>query len=438
MDAGTAATAATDVPTWVGLLDLDADGPIIGVSGDLRDDHLLARLLVRFHGAPLGFISVRPAPADTLADRARTAATTSLGESLAAHSGCTHPREQADGPADWKGQTSCPLGFPAGNGLGVTVAIPTRDRADLLRDCLHTVQQVSYEPLQILVVDNAPSTAATRELVAKLAMDDPRITYTCEPLPGISAARNHALVEAQFDVVAFTDDDVLIDPGWVAAIAAGFLADPDVACVTGFVAPSALDNPFQRYFEDRYPNQGAFAPARYDLAEHREPAPLYPLTAGLFGRGANMAVRRDYAREIGGFDPLLGVGAPCRGGEDLDFFVRVLRGGRRICYMPAALIWHRHRNSADALKRAVYLYGYGLGAYLSKHILSRELRSGLLSHALAQFGVHGRRMRAASDSSQLGARSTLLAVSEAGGVLAGLLRYRIARLHGRASSPDLL
>lgn len=433
MNAVTAATPATDVPTWVGLLDLDADGPIIGVSGDLRDDHLLARLLIRMHGAPLGFISVRPAPTQTLADRARAAATTSLRESLVAHADCKQPR----GPVDWTRQTGCPLGFPAAGGLGVTVAIPTRDRADLLRDCLRMVQQVSYQPLQILVVDNAPSTAATRDLVQELALDDPRITYTCEPRAGISAARNLALVQARFNVVAFTDDDVLIDPGWVAAIAAGFLADPEVACVTGFVAPSALDNPFQRYFEDRYPNQGAFAPSRYDLAEHREPAPLYPLTAGLFGRGANMAVRRDYAREIGGFDPLLGVGAPCRGGEDLDFFVRVLRGGRRICYMPAALIWHRHRNSADALKRAVYLYGYGLGAYLSKHILSRELRSGLLGHALAQLGVHGRRMRAASDSSQLGARSTLLAVSEACGVLAGLLRYRLARLRARASPPDV-
>jgi GT2 family glycosyltransferase len=435
MDALTATAAATDVPTWVGLLDLDCAGPVTGVSGVLRDDHLLARILVRIHGAPLGFISVAPAPAQTLADRARATATATLAEGLLAHSGC-QPR-QADGLVDWTGQARCPLGFPATSGLGVTIAIPTRDRAGLLRDCLHAVCQSSHQPLQILVVDNAPRTSETRDLVAKLAIDDPRITYTCEPRAGISAARNHALVRARFDIVAFTDDDVLVDPGWVTAIAAGFRTDPDVACVTGFVAPSALDNPFQRYFEDRYPNQGAYAPSRYDLAEHRDPAPLYPLTAGLFGRGANMAVRRDYAREIGGFDPLLGVGAPCRGGEDLDFFVRVLRGGQRICYMPSALIWHRHRNSADALKRAVYLYGFGLGAYLSKHILSRELRSGLLRHALAQLGVHGRRMRAASDSSQLGARSTLLAISEAGGVAAGLLRYRIARLQARALYPDV-
>ncbi len=147
-----------------------------------------------------------------------------------------------------------------------------------------------------------------------------------------------------------------------------------------------------------------------------------------------MALRRSFALQIGGFDTLLGVGAPCRGGEDLDFFVRVLLADSRISYMPSALIWHRHRESADALNQAVYLYGYGLGAYLSKYLSSRELRSGLLGHALRQGVVHARRMLAASESSQLGTRSGRLAVSEAYGVLAGALRYRTARRRARTSS----
>jgi glycosyltransferase involved in cell wall biosynthesis len=419
------------VLTWIGLLDLDQDGPTVGVGSILRDDHLEARILIRLHGAPIGFVSLPSQPEETLATRARLAAASNLSDGLNAHVDCDDLPLQNSAGHGWAERTSCPSQFPTRGSLGVTVAVPTRDRPELLRDCISTLQQVCYEPLEILIVDNAPSTSATRELVTKLARDDPRITYTCEPSPGISEARNHALATARFDIVAFTDDDVLVDSGWISAIAAGFTADPEVTCVTGFVAPSALDNPFQRYFDNRYPHQGLFAPSRYDMREHRQASPLYPFTAGLFGRGANMALQRSFALSIGGFDTLLGVGAPCRGGEDLDLFVRILLAGGRISYMPAALIWHRHRENADALNQAVYLYGYGLGAYLSKYLPNRELRTGLVGYAVRQAIVHAGRMLAASESSQLGARSARLAVSESYGVLAGALRYRVARRRAR-------
>lgn len=425
---------APDGATWVGVLDVDEDRPVNGISGPLQDVHVQARVLVRQHGGPLGFVSVPSRPWATLTDRARAAAAISLPDAVQAHANCPDralaPRREADFAA-W---TGCPVLFPPSDGSGVTVAIPTRDRTGLLRDCLLAVQQIRYEPLEILVVDNAPSSSDTKDLVEHLALADSRIAYTSEPQPGISAARNHALTVARYDMVAFTDDDVLVDPGWVAAIAAGFASDPDVACVTGFVAPSALDNPFQRYFDSRYPHQLQFAPSRYDLAEHRPPGTLYPFSAGLFGRGANMAVRRSHAEKMGGFDTLLGVGAPCRGGEDLDFFVRVILAGWRICYMPSALIWHRHRENADALRQAVYLYGFGLGAYLSKYMSHRDLRRALVAHATRQGRVHADRMKAASESSQLGVRSGRLAASEARGVIAGALRYQIARR--RAGHPQ--
>ena len=98
--------------------------------------------------------------------------------------------------------------------------------ADGLHKCLRSIQQVNYEPLQILVVDNAPTSDETRELVTGLAKADARIQYTCEPEPGLSRARNHGLARAQFDLICFTDDDTRVDPGWPTAVAAGFAADP--------------------------------------------------------------------------------------------------------------------------------------------------------------------------------------------------------------------
>ena len=80
---------------------------------------------------------------------------------------------------------------------------------------------------------------------------DPRFRYVREPRPGLSCARNRGLAEASADIVAFTDDDVGVDPWWLNGIARGFRAASDVACVTGLIATAEIDNAAQLYFHLR-------------------------------------------------------------------------------------------------------------------------------------------------------------------------------------------
>ena len=155
-------------PIWVGMLDLDSDRPVTGISGPMRAVQSQARVLVRLHGAPLGFVQVPAWPADTLTARVRTEAGTTLAAALRRHA-------ERDGSA------------AASTGAGMTVAICTRNRAGLLRTCLHAVRQISYDPVEILVVDNAPSDESTRQLVTELAAADPRVRYAREPRPGLSS-----------------------------------------------------------------------------------------------------------------------------------------------------------------------------------------------------------------------------------------------------------
>jgi GT2 family glycosyltransferase len=223
--------------------------------------------------------------------------------------------------------------------------------------------------------------------------------------------------------VAFTDDDTMVDPGWPSAIVAGFVADPEAMCVTGMVASRALDTGSQRYFDSRYSWGESFEPRRYDLLAHRYPSRLYPFSAGIFGTGANFAVRRSAIAGLGGFDPLLGAGSPGRGGEDLDMFLRVILAGGRICYLPSALVWHSHRADTRALGEQVYSYGYGLGAYLAKHLLNRHLPVGILGQGVRQAGTVVSRMRLASQESRLRADGRRLGLTEARGVMAGALCY---------------
>jgi glycosyltransferase involved in cell wall biosynthesis len=300
---------------------------------------------------------------------------------------------------------------------------------------LRTLQQVTYDPLEIIVVDNGPSENTTREAVTALAQNDSRIRYSCEPCSGLSRARNNGLAHAQYDIAAFTDDDVMVDPGWPSALVAGFAADPEAVCVTGLVATGALDTGAERYFDSRYSWAEAFEPRRYDLTTHRHPSILYPFSAGLFGTGANFAVRRSALARLGDFDPLLGAGSPGRGGEDLDMFLRVILAGGRICYLPSALIWHRHRADTQALSEQIYSYGYGLGAYVVKHLLNRQLPVTVLGHGLGQVGIVVGRMRRATHESQLRADGRRMGLTEAWGFMAGALRYyRTLRRTSNASS----
>jgi cellulose synthase/poly-beta-1,6-N-acetylglucosamine synthase-like glycosyltransferase len=302
-----------------------------------------------------------------------------------------------------------------------------------LRTCLRTLQQVTYDPIEIIVVDNAPTGDATREMVVAVAQDDPRIRYACETRPGLSRARNHGLAQAKYDIAAFTDDDTLVDPGWPSAVAAGFAADPEAVCVTGLVTSVSLDTGSERYFDSRYSWGEAFHPRRFDLTVHRDSSRLYPFSAGIFGTGANFAVRRSALARIGDFDPLLGAGAPGRGGEDLDMFLRLILSGGRICYMPSALVWHRHRADAEALREQIYSYGYGLGAYLAKHLLNRQLPAAILGRGLRQALSVIRRMRRATQDSQLKAGARRLGLTEVLGVVAGAACYYRASRGGSSS-----
>jgi GT2 family glycosyltransferase len=416
----------TEASIWVGLLDLDGSAPVRGVSGPVGDRHGLARIMIRMHRAPVGYVELPATPANSLTERAASLAERVLAEPLRRHEELDKAALDTSDPDGWLAAVSCPHRFPASAGAGMTIIVCTRDRVAGLRGCLRSLQQVNYEPLEILVVDNAPATDATRELVTALADGDARIRYTCEPQPGLSRARNHGLAQARYELVAFTDDDTRVDPGWAAAIAAGFAADPEAVCVTGLVASSSLDTSSERYFDSRYSWGEAFDPRRYDLVANRYPSALYPYSVGVIGTGANFAFRRAAVNDLGGFDPILGAGGPGRGGEDLDMFLQVLLSGGRICYLPSSLVWHQHRADIEALSEQIYAYGYGLGAYLSKNLLNGKMPAVLLSRGFRQARVVLGRTRQASQASQMRVGGRRLLLTEARGVLAGALRYRLA------------
>lgn len=333
-------------PIWVAAVTLDEPAVEKPVSREIpAENYKSARLLVRDAASmPVGFVNVQLSHGGASEEVVRAAIETQLGSAS--------PSAQLPLPR--------PERMPK-----MSVVICTFDRPDSLLRAVASVLASDHPDFELVIVDNAPDRPATREALEQI--DDPRVRYEAEPRVGLSAARNRGLAAAGGELIAFTDDDVEVDPGWLSALAAAFAAQPKVGLVTGLVPAAELDNEFQQRFDAAVHWSTELTRRSYDLGRNRMAKPTFPFRTGRMGAGANFAVSRECARAVGEFDTALGAGAPCGGGDDLDYFLRVIQRGWTLSYEPSALVWHHHRADSQSLLRQVAAYGSGATAYAFKH-----------------------------------------------------------------------
>jgi glycosyltransferase involved in cell wall biosynthesis len=253
-------------------------------------------------------------------------------------------------------------------GIGLTVAICTRDRPDGLRRALASLRDQTDRGFSLVVAENAPSSDAGADVVAGARL--PRCSYVIEPRPGLSHTRNTALSRVGTEYVAWMDDDEVMDPRWIEQIKAGFAHPSRPAAVCGVMLPAELETQAQVHFEQYGGfNKGrTLAPEVLVAGSPLVPSPLYPLPA--IGSGGNMAFRTASLRDAGGFDPCLGAGTRTHGGEETRVFAVLLRSGHTVLHWPSAIAWHYHRRDDEALRRQFYGYGAGLSAFYASMIRS--------------------------------------------------------------------
>ncbi|MFD3822647.1 glycosyltransferase [Streptomyces sp. NPDC058625] len=281
-----------------------------------------------------------------------------------------------------------------------SVVVATRERAGQLTRALDSLLAQDHPRFEIVVVDNAPVTDETRDLVQRKYGE--RVRYVREPVPGLATAHNTGLAHALGEVIAFTDDDVVADTRWLTELAAPFTADPELGCATGLILPARLRTPAQVLLESHGGFAKGFTPMTYDPQDPPRDEPLFPFTAGRFGSGANMAFRTEVLRAVGGFDPATGAGTPARGGDDLYGFVRVLAQGHRLRYTPRALVWHHHRETWADLETQAFGYGAGLTAYLTAILVNRPALLPAFLARLPRGLSHARGLTAVRDAGDAG------------------------------------
>ncbi|GAA0290272.1 glycosyltransferase [Kineococcus aurantiacus] len=294
---------------------------------------------------------------------------------------------------------------------------------------------------QVVVVDNDPASGAVRAQLGDL----PGVRVLAEPRRGLARARNRAVDDLDVDVIAFTDDDCAVAPGWLAALTAplcGPAAHPAVGCVTGLTV--ALD-PASRA-EELFEEFGSFTRGDHrccwtpdgstpppELGEPGVRPSFFPYS-GVFGSGNNMAFTVDALRRIGGFPPSLGAGTAVGGGEDLFAFLRVLEVGLAVVYEPAAQVTHRHRDEMGALRAQVRSYGSGLAAMVLHHVVTRPAAAPELLRALPSGVRHLLDPGSAKNARRSDSFPRDLALAELLGVAEAPLLYARARWQARSAA----
>jgi len=257
----------------------------------------------------------------------------------------------------------------------ITVLVATRDRPKSLAKTLGSIFELDYSNFDVVIIDNAPNSSQTREFIHENYPDHPKVRYICDDNPGLGIAHNRGFAEVTAPLVAFTDDDVLVDPFWLQALANNFLKDESIGCVTGLILPTELETVSQLWVEQFGGFNKGFARKIFDLNSHRPQDFLFPYTAGKFGSGANMAFRTKVLRSIGGFDPALGAGTLSKGGDDLAAFFDTIAHGFKLVYEPTALVFHHHQKDYRNLYHQAFGYGVGLGAFIMKTLIEKPTRS---------------------------------------------------------------
>ncbi|MGN6716296.1 MAG: glycosyltransferase family 2 protein [Candidatus Binatia bacterium] len=261
--------------------------------------------------------------------------------------------------------------------LTITFIIPTKNRCELIRELLNSLENLRgltrIQP-NIIVGDNASADSTPKIVEMRKTSFPTELILLNVASPGKSAVLNQAIRRSTGEVLAFLDDDVVVDSSWLEEIENFFKSNPAHCVGQGKIRTGLGDSPdpevrrlLQRY---RTIPQLEFSS---DIGD------LHSLN------GANIAIRRTVFDRVGYFDERLGPGASGTS-EDVELAQRIRKAGMKIAYMPRALVYHRvdrERLTEKYFKQTHWRQG--ASRFLMKKRSSAEIICNLI-RASGQYG----------------------------------------------------
>lgn len=245
--------------------------------------------------------------------------------------------------------------------MKLSIIIATRNRAHAIGGCLDSIPPAFAKagPLdaEIVVVDNG-STDNTFQIVTQWAARSPYpVRVLSERKPGLSRAHNCALLAAQGEFLAFTDDDCRLTEDYVADLLRHHAADSEPVLRGGRIE---LGDPADLPLTIKTTPEPMQWSRRLNSARHQ------PITGQI--NGCNMTMPRVIVEKVGPFDERFGPGGVISSGGDSDYLFRAYLAGFTLAYVPDMTVVHHHgRKTAAQGRRLLQGYLIGTGAVFARH-----------------------------------------------------------------------
>jgi len=226
-----------------------------------------------------------------------------------------------------------------------SVIVPTLNRQGPLADCLAALARMDYpqDRFEVVVVDDG-SEVTPAALVASFR-DRLNVRVLTQDRAGPAVARNRGAAEAQYEYLAFTDDDCAPTTHWLSAMARRISNEPEKA-VSGRKINALAGNIYS-----------AASQAISDTATSHFNADH---GAARFLTTSSAAMPTHSFHAIGGFDAdTFSIAAA----EDRDLCARWRGHGLDVVYEPDAVVYHAHPLSLSSLWRQHFNFGRGACRY---------------------------------------------------------------------------
>jgi glycosyltransferase involved in cell wall biosynthesis len=234
--------------------------------------------------------------------------------------------------------------------LTFSTIVCTRDRYDLLPLAIDSLlaQDLGKDQFEIIIVDNGDDAARALDFGRRYAGIE-NLRFVCEPVPGLSTARNTGARLARGTILAYLDDDAIAPPNWLRELALAYQKFGDAAVIAGGPVEPVWVTPRPKWLTKNF--EGMFTIVDWGGA-CREAGPKEWLA------GCNYTIKRDRLLALGGFPTSLGRkgGLSLLSNEEIEISNAIRDQGGKIIYVPAARVRHRvdpSRVNADWVKRRI-------------------------------------------------------------------------------------
>ena len=223
---------------------------------------------------------------------------------------------------------------PHGRDPLVSVIVPFFNRRDLLSECLTHLLRQSYEPLEVIAVDDASTEGPFDDIKETF----PSVKLVRLPVNGgFCVAANAGIAEARGEYVALLNNDAVPQPGWLESLVEAMESSSEIgACASKLLtmdSPPLIESAGDTYQPWRSPRGRA---AGLPADSMTEPGPVFGACA------AAALYRRDALQEVGYFDEDLGSHY-----EDVELSFRLWLAGYSVWYVPSAVVHHQGHASFD-------------------------------------------------------------------------------------------